>query len=395
MLSKVQRFFNLIADDRKTLIVLLVALPLVLSLQSYLVSINQGEGERKHYNTYQIFKSAHEHLFSDQDLYSSHPEEHKYTYKYSPAFALGFGAFARLPDAVGLSLWLVCSGLITLLALWILPTLDTRKQLLFFLVICLQWISSTQDQQTNVLVVMLLLIALASLEKDRPLLASFAIVSTLFIKVFGIGAVLLYLFYPKKLKLGLYTALWIVLFAAAPLLVHDLETTQGIYSDWFGQIAGDHQQYSGMSVFGAITNWFGAEPPKIILLALAGLVLVSPVVQISKWKSLQFRMMMLASMLIWFVIFNHKAESPSYIIAMTGIALWYFSRNRGMADTVLLWFSILMLSVLFTDLVPRPWRDFTFDHHLKVIPAFVIWVRVIIDLWMRGKQPHEPKAVTS
>lgn len=388
MLFKVQRFYNQLADNRKTLVILLIALPLILSLQSYLVSINQPESERKHYNTYQIFKSAHEHLFSDQDLYSPHTEEHVYTYKYSPTFALGFGVFANLPDAVGLSLWLLLSGVITLLALRTLPGLDTRKQLLFFLVICLEWITSTQGQQTNVLVVMLLLIALASLEKDRPLLASFAIVSTLFIKVFGIGAVLLYLFYPKKLKLGLYTSLWIVLFAAAPLLVHDLDATLGIYSDWFGQIAGDHQQYSGMSVFGAITNWFGTEPPKIILLALAGLVLVSPMAQITKWKSLQFRLMMLASMLIWFVIFNHKAESPSYIIAMTGIALWFFVRRRGTADTALLWFAILMLSVLFTDLVPRPWRDFAFDHHLKVIPAFVIWVRVTLDLWGVGDEGY-------
>lgn len=394
MSNGVIKFFSTLGSSPKTLAVLLITIPILLSFQSYMISVNQPDGARKHYNTYQIFKSAHEHLFTDQDLYSPHEEEHAYTYKYSPTFALVFGAFAKLPDHVGLTLWLLLSGLITLAALRMLPTLSTQKRLLFFLVIALDWISSTQGQQTNVLVAMLLLIAFASLEKDKPWLASLAIVSTLFIKVFGIAAVIFYLFYPKKVKLVGYTFLWIAVFAVAPFLVLDWQSVLGIYQDWIGQMAGDHRQYSGMSIYGLIGNWSGWTPPKVPLLAFGLLTLLSPLAQFGKWKSVEFRQLMLASLLIWVVIFNHKAESPSFIIAMTGIALWFFTAQRGWMDKGLLLFALLMLSVLFTDLVPRPWRDFAFQHHLKVIPAVVLWIRVVLELWGVGHQKMPAKAIS-
>ena len=98
---------------------------------------------------------------------------------------------------------------------------------------------------------------------------------------------------------------------------------------------------------------------------------------------------MLASILIWVVIFNHKAESHSYIIAMTGIAFWYFDQGRKWLDTMLLIFVFLVVSILFSDLVPRSLKfDFGFVYSLKALPCFLVWLRILAEMWLR-KEPQE------
>src|SRR5262249_31302560 len=152
----------------------------------------------KAYSNYQVFKYAHFHLMGDQDLYSDHPDEHCFTYKYSPTFALVFGVFAGMPDWLGLVLWMLLSGIVTWLALRALPGMAPPRQFVFFLLICSEWFGSVQGQQTNVLIAMLLLLAFSLLEKDKPLPATLLIVLTGFIKLFGLAAIVLYLFYPRK-----------------------------------------------------------------------------------------------------------------------------------------------------------------------------------------------------
>ena len=47
-------------------------------------------------------------------------------------------------------------------------------------------------------------------------------------------------------------------------------------------------------------------------------------------------MLLLASIMIWVVIFNHRAESPTFIIAITGVALWYYAQQQKPENYVLL-----------------------------------------------------------
>lgn len=380
--------FQAILGHRFTLPVLLGCLPVLLGTLVYFNSVDyQGSGCPQD-NVYQIFKYSHVHLLSDQDLYSSHEDEHCYTYKYSPAFALVFGAFANLPDFAGIVFWLLLSGLVSYLAISKLELPSRTKEFLFFLIIAFEWIGSLQQQQTNVLIAMLLILAFVLLEKRSYALATLLIVATGFIKIFGLGAILLYLFYPKKEKLVAYSILWVWVLALIPLVVLNGDQLYFVYDSWLHQITHDYAKYSGMSFYSFTSKLTGIEISKPITLAISFLILLSPLVQINKWQSERFRKLSLAALLIWVVIFNHKAESPSYVIAFIGIALWYYSSHRKTSDTILLLFSIFVGAILYTELTPRWFRqEYSFPYHLKALPCTIVWLKIIAEMWL--KKPEE------
>jgi hypothetical protein len=235
-----------------------------------------------------------------------------------------------------------------------------------------------------------LLLAFAFLEKRSYAIASLLIVLTAFIKIFGLAAMLLYLFYPKKERLVAYTVLWTLILAGIPLMVISLDQLSFVYEAWYNQITHDYAKYAGMSFYSFTRKLSGLEVNKTLVLGASFLVLVSPLIQTKKWRELWFRKLTLASLLIWVVIFNHKAESPSYAIAMIGITFWYFSVPRKHGDTVLLLSAIFIVSILFSDLTPRLFRNnYSYPYHLKVLPTTLIWIRIVVEMWQKKAEGFE------
>jgi hypothetical protein len=89
---------------------------------------------------------------------------------------------------------------------------------------------------------------------------------------------------------------------------------------------------------------------------------------------------MLALTLIWVVIFNHKAESPTFIIAMAGAAIWYFNSERSTINTVLFILAVIFTSLAPTEIFPREIRVSVFEPYVvKVVPIILIWVKAFAD----------------
>ena len=64
------------------------------------------------------------------------------------------------------------------------------------------------------------------------------------------------------------------------------------------------------------------------------------------------RILVMASVLIFVTIFNYAAESPSYVIAVAGVALWFFSQPRTTVNLALLAATFLFTMLASTDLIP-------------------------------------------
>ena len=80
------------------------------------------------------------------------------------------------------------------------------------------------------------------------------------------------------------------------------------------------------------------------------------------------------------MIFNHKAESPTYVIAMSGIGIWYFSQRPDPLNRVLLILSFLLISMSVSDLVPAPLRNgFIRPYGIKAVMAVVVWCRIVYE----------------
>jgi hypothetical protein len=362
----------------KHILVLYGLLLIGITLQCYLISIGN---EYTRYNNYVIFKHSFAHLITLQDLYTLYQSEHYDLFKYSPTFALFMGLFRPFPDFVGLLLFNLLNLSVFIYSISKLK-LSNEKQKLALLFLLVESGISISSAQTNLLIAGLLILAFCHLEKNNLLMATLFITITLFIKIFGVVGFALWLLYPRKMKFILYSAGWILTLTILPLFVISPTDLLNQYYNWGELLKNDHTSSLGISFMGILTSWFSLNINKLLVLCLAVFVFCLPLIKVSLYKFYLFRIHILASILIWIVIFNHKGESPTYIIAMAGVAVWYFSQNPTTINTILIWLCLLFTSLSSTDAITPLWitSKYVEPFSLKALFCSIIWFKLIWDL---------------
>jgi hypothetical protein len=113
-----------------------------------------------------------------------------------------------------------------------------------------------------------------------------------------------------------------------------------------------------------------------MLIQVAGLIFILlPLCWFRRFRTQERRIQFLSLILIWMVIFNHKAESPTFIIAVSGAGLWYFTSRRNKLNDALMIMCILFTQLSATDLFPEKWQTGIFhDWAVKAIPCLLIWI---------------------
>jgi hypothetical protein len=334
-----------------------------------------------HYTNYIIFRQAFFHLVGHQDLYSLYLSEHWDYFRYSPSFALAFGAFAWMPDVVGLLLWNTLNAGMLFLGWMALPVRDDRMRLAAAWFVSVEVMTALQNAQSNVLIAGLLLLAFSLLERRKVALASLMIVVAAFTKVFGLVAFSLFLFYPEKRKFILFSAIWTMAVGLLPLAVVSPAELATLYRNWWTLLSMDYARSAGLSVMGWLQSWFHLNPPKTFV-ALVGIALFCwPLLRVERYRDFNFRLLFLCNVLIWVVIFNHKAESSTYVIAICGVALWYFSRTRTILDLALVSLAFVFTCLSPTDVFPSSLKATLFvPYAIKAVPCILIWGKVIYEL---------------
>jgi hypothetical protein len=389
-MDKVQK----ILSHKIFLVSLYVAFALAASIQSLLLDPkpNPENGiTYSNYNNYRIFERSFHHLKNHQDLYVLYPSEHWDLFKYTPSFSVFFGLFASLPDWLGLNLWNLLNALVLLAAVYYFPRFSQAQKGWVLLIVLLELMGSLMNEQSNALIAGLLIFAFGMLEHKKGWLASLCVVLTVFIKLFGVVGFALFLFYPRKWKMALYTLGWTLLIWLLPFLFIDWEQYRFLFASYGRLLAADPILSNAFSVMGWLHSWFSLETDKwIVILCGAGLFLL-PFVRISAYKDFSFRVLTLASILIWVVIFNHKAESPTYVIAMTGVALWYIQGKKSGVNIALFLAALIFTSLTSTDIVPSSVRHAVLlPYAFKALPCILIWMKIIYDMIMLKPAPsHE------
>ena len=336
--------------------------------------------DHMHYGNYIIFKKAWEHLITARDLYAAFPGELPDLFKYSPTFAMFFGIFSIFPDAIGLPLWNLLNALVLYFSVKALPNINDRKKNMILLFITIELLTSLQNSQSNALMAGLLIFTFVMLERRQYFIATLFLTLTIFIKLFGGVAFALFLFYPEKWKLVRYSLFWVILLLLLPLPLTGFSHLQFLYQSWRELLLTDFSGPPGYSVMGWLSSWFGINLPKSAIVA-AGLLAGGIPFLFRKFYSIyNFRLLMFTALLIWTVIFNHKAESPTFIIAMSGIAIWLFARKITVVNAILAAFAFLLTSLSTTELF-MPIRDMVVEPYvLKVVPCIFIWGKILFDL---------------
>ncbi len=344
------------------------------------------------YNNYVIFKYSFFHLLDGKNLYGIYPDEHWDLFKYSPTFAFLMGLLAYLPDIVGLSIWDLLNTLTLFLAIRMLP-FSAKTQCLLMLFIGLELLTSLQNAQSNGLMCGLMIAAYGCMERQKAVWATLWLVIATFIKIYGAIGFCLFLFYPDKVKFVLYALFWTMVLAAMPLLVTPLSALIWQYHNWATLLAADASATYGISVAGWLRSWFGISNGRTYVTLVGAVLFLIPLLRYKLYGNAVYRLLILASMLIWVIIFNHKAESPTYIIAVAGVGIWYFTMPAAAWRTTLFWTVFVFTSLGTTDLFPPFIKNsFLIPYTIKAFPCIMVWCMVTVELLLMNARAQLPLA---
>lgn len=376
-----KHFLSNIKYFQKSWLVILVIIIITTVASIIKIEIGvKGDGYT-HYNNYIIFKNSFLNLFDNKDLYVAHPEKQWDLYKYSPTFALLMGPFTIFSNGVGLILWNLFNSLALALAILTLPIKKeaVKSYILWFILI--ELITSIQNAQSNGIMAASMIMAYNCFERNNNFLASLLIVLSVHVKLFGIVCAVLFILYPKRVRFILYSIFWVIILGLLPLIVITPDQLLYLYKSWTYLLVNDFSASTGLSVMGFLKSWFNLDVSKDIIVAIGLLILLLPLLHYRNNNDLQFRLFFIASILIWVIIFNHKAESPTFIIAISGTAIWYFSQVRQVDNLILLWLVFILTSITPTDIFPKYLREtFVTPYVFKAVPCIFIWVKLSYQL---------------
>lgn len=127
----------------------------------------------------------------------------------------------------------------------------------------------------------------------------------------------------------------------------------------------------------------------MLIIIPAAFLYILPFVRTAQKKWLDFKLSYLAFVLIGVVIFSSSAESSTYIIAMTGVGLWYIlQKDFHWQNLMLLIFAIIVTSLASTDLMPDYLKlQIIRPYSLKVLPCLVTWCVLAYQLLKKDFKP--------
>ncbi len=343
-----------------------------------LVAIQKGVLTQS--NNFAVFRWAAINLLAGTDLYAAHPGQHVDFYKYSPTFALLFLPFARPPFALALLAWNLLNALLLYYAL--VRLLPGRPGVIALALVYLELLLSMQYTQSNALVTASMILAFLAFEHGRQLGAAVWIALGTFIKLFPLAGVALALVHPRRRRFALILAGLAVALAALPLVVVSPDALAAQYRSWRAIEAADTLN-RGYSLMQYLYMWFGADWPNWpVQLAGTMLLLLPLALGRRRWGEYRFRLRFFCSILVYVVLFNHQSETATFVIAFTGIAIWYVSSERNPWRTAVVAAMLLAMLLHDVEIVPLWVKDQIFvPHRLKGIPCVAAWFAMQAELF--------------
>lgn len=362
--------------------------PIAVTIKELLVHVD---------NNFLVFRGSFLNLAAGRDLYAPNPALYLDLFKYSPTFALLFAPFAVTPPALGLLMWSALNVLTYYYAIGRL--LPDRRGWLVLALIWVDVLGTTQRAQSNALVAALMVLSFLALERERQWGAATLTGVGTIIKIFPAATLPLAVFHPRRLRFATLFIVVMAILVALPLLLVSPDSLIAQYRSWMAveaidaapAVAGGH----GGALYGGVMQqlhiWFGVTWPNWPTQLLGTILLLLPLaIRRDRWSDPDFRLRVLCSILVYVVIFNHQAESPSFVIATTGIAIWYVIGPRDALSTGILAATLLLVSAGTSDLVPRWMRvHVMLEWRVKTLPCIAAWIVMQAELLRPSTRHHE------
>jgi hypothetical protein len=366
------------------------------SIKDYVLTPEDNRGKRDtYYSNYVIFTNSFDHLIAEKDLYRPHRRRQNDLFKYSPSFAFFMAPFALLPDLYGLWLWNLLNAGILLWAIYQLPLLRKKQRLFIAALIFSDVLTVTANAQTNSAVAGLILISLTALSKSSRIAYVSSTVANFFVKLFGGITGIFFVLLPKPSKTVVYAIATTLVVFLLPLTVASFDYVFTMYQRWLELLIWDQDASLGRSIFGVVDAWFGIQLPKMILVLSSFALFIPLVIGLKRKSNTAQLMLVVCSLMLWMIVFNHKSESNTFIIAITALWIWFFMKPRGVGALVLMISAVLLISLSPTDIFPSYIRkEYVYPLSLKAVPAILGWGVLMIESYLNLLRPSRLKTYT-
>jgi hypothetical protein len=341
------------------------------------------------YNNYLIFKFTFYSLVNERNFFLPQPENFQHYNLYGPIFSVFIAPFAMLPNWLGHTLWTIFNSSVLFIAIKKLP-LPPEATLAIILIAAHENLTSILSSQFNPSMTAIILFTFSLIVKKKDFWAAFMIVLGTFIKLYGIVGLAFFFFSSDKKKLILGLGFWSIILFTLPMLFSSPDFIIQSYKDWYLAVSQKNIMNSTLitdqdiCLMGMVRRISGDHSIQNWPFILGGLILfILPYFRVSQFKENGFRLMLLASTLIFTVIFSTSSESPTYVIAFVGVAIWFIIQPSPKNKWILCLFvfAFLLTSMSPSDLFPKFIRnEYIKPYSLKALPCILIWFTIIYQM---------------
>lgn len=383
-MKQVQRLYLFLQkpffSDYRTLFGLWLLLPVIATLLKL----------SKH-NNFLIFRYVYWHTIEQLPLYVAY-DEYWDTNHYGPFFSLVIAPFAMLPVRWGLFFWLIVLSLSLYYAIRKLPFPD-RKRIFLYWFCAHELLTALFMSQFNIAIAAIIVATFYCIEKEKDIWAACFIMLGTFVKLYGIVGLAFFFFSKHKVKFLLALLGWALVMFVAPMAISSPDYIISQYVGWWDSLSAKNAEniFSGgqnISLLGMVRKISGCASYSDLWLILGGLIIFGlPYLRIAQYKYKAFRYALLASVLLFVVLFSTGSESSTYIIAFVGVGIWYWAVpwKRSKWDIALMVFAFILTSFSPSDLFPAYLRkEFVQPYALKALPCAIIWFKLSYEMCFRN-----------
>jgi len=340
-------------------------------------------------NNFMIFRQVFWHTIHQLPLYTAYPAEYADVNHYGIFFSTIVAPFALPPVWLGMLLWLIALSALLYIAIRNLPQANT----LFIYWFCAnELLTALYLQQFNIAIAASLLFSFIFIEKEKDVWAAFFIMLGTFVKLYSIAGLAFFFFSKHKTKFTISLAGWSVVFFVLPMLISSPDYVMGQYTDWLRVLSEKNQEnmfalHQNISLLGMVRKISGIATYSDLWLIGPGIVLfLLPYLRFKQYANLAFRYFILASALLFIVLFSTGSESSGYITALIGVCIWYTAApwKRNKWDLALVIFVFIITSLSPTDIFPHFIRKTLIKPYaLKALPCVMVWLQICYELCTR------------
>lgn len=360
-------------QDNRLVLLLWLSITLIFVVDSWITN---------RFNNYLIFENTFRNLLHQQSFYAAYPEFHEDSNHYGPVFSLIVAPFASLPNWLGLLFWNLFNCVFLFKAIQTLP-MSYRDRITFGLIALPCLIESMLNQQFNAAAGALIILNYTQLNKAKGFFSSMFMVLGIFVKLYGIIGFAFFFFVKDKPKYILFSIFWAIVLFLLPMFVSSPLFVYESYQEWLGALVEKNSiNVTGagidMSIMGFFRALFHASYlSNGICISIGSILFMLPFINFGAYKKRRFQLLILASALLFPILFSTGAEDCTFIISIAGVGIWYVLEKNKKLKNILL--PILLVTACDFPMLLFP--VFAKSHPILLsmlsFPYFLVWIRIL------------------